>query len=375
MASGADPSRTANGEARTVRLGFVGAGFMGQQAHLRSYTVIPDCRVVALAEGRPELAKTVAARYGIERIYPDHAAMLEAEDLDGVIASVPFSQHASLAPQLYEGCRHLFTEKPLALGPETGRALAAASRAAGCVHMVGYHKRADPAVTWGVARLRRWRETGEAGKLRYVRVVMPAGDWVAGGRRGFIPSSETPSALAAEAPPAELDASTAAAYVSFVNYYIHQVNLLRLFLGEGYEVRHADPSGVVLVAESHSGVPAVLEMSPYRTATAWEEEVLVAFEHGYIRVGLAPPLARNQPGWVEALLDRPGGSALRERPVLPWTDAMLAEANHFVRVCRDEAAPLSSIEDAAEDLAVAYDYVTQHSLASRTEAGAARPRS
>lgn len=359
------------GETEPVRLGFVGAGFMGQRAHLRSYSVIPECRVVALAEGRPELARRVAARYGIERIYPSHRDMLESEQLDGVVASVPFSQHASLLPELYEACRHLFTEKPLAVGPETGRRLVELSRSAGCVHMVGYHKRADPAVAWAVERVQRWRESGEAGALRYVRILIPAGDWVAGGNRGYLSGSEPPAASTVEAPPAAFDSEGARSYVAFVNYYIHQVNLLRLLLGESYEVRHVDPSGVVLVAEGRSGVPGVIEMSPYRTATVWEEEALVAFDHGYLRVGLTPPLAQNQPGWVEAFLDPPGtGRSGRERPVLPHVDAMLAQANHFVRVCRDEVQPLSSIEDAAADLAVAYDAVS-YSLVSSSEAGPA----
>ncbi len=343
-----------------IRLGFVGAGFMGQLAHLRSYTTLPDCQVVALAEGRPELAQRVAARYGIERIYRDHRAMLEAERLDGVVAPVPFAQHASLLPDLYEGCGHIFTEKPVAVGPDTGQRLADAARSAGCVHMVGYHKRADPAVSWAIGQIGRWRGSGEAGKLRYVRIIMPAGDWIGGGNAGYLKSDEPPAKLAAEAPPAELGAEAGAAYVSFVNYYIHQVNLLRYLLGERYEVSHVDPSGVLLVAESQSGVPGLIEMSPYQTATAWEEEALVAFDHGYVRVALPPPLSRNRAGHVEAYLDRPGGTeARREIPALPYVDAMAAQAARFVAVCRDEIAPLCSVLEAAEDLTVAYDYIAK----------------
>ncbi len=43
-----------------------------------------------------------------------------------------------------------------------------------------------------------------------------------------------------------MDKPTYDAYITFVNYYIHQVNLMRHLLGEPYRVTYADPSGVLL---------------------------------------------------------------------------------------------------------------------------------
>ena len=59
-----------------VRIGFVGVGAMGQMAHLRNYVDLDDCEVVAIAELRAETARLVARRYGIEKVYPSHGAML-----------------------------------------------------------------------------------------------------------------------------------------------------------------------------------------------------------------------------------------------------------------------------------------------------------
>lgn len=39
-----------------------------------------------------------------------------------------------------------------------------------------------------------------------------------------------------------MDEATFRAYTDFVNYYIHQVNLLRFFLGENYRVTYAEPT-------------------------------------------------------------------------------------------------------------------------------------
>lgn len=42
-----------------VSIGFVGAGFMGQLAHLVNFTDISQCDVVALAERRVQLGRRV----------------------------------------------------------------------------------------------------------------------------------------------------------------------------------------------------------------------------------------------------------------------------------------------------------------------------
>ena len=64
----------------TLRIGFVGAGFMAQVAHLPSFARVTGCEIVALAERRPELGAGVARRFGIEAVYPDHRALLDEAD-------------------------------------------------------------------------------------------------------------------------------------------------------------------------------------------------------------------------------------------------------------------------------------------------------
>ena len=109
-------------------------------------STIDDCEVVALAEIRQDTAQLVAARYGIPHIYKDHEEMLAAEKLDGIVASQPFNRHALLLPEIYGKVKHVFTEKPLAVSVEAGEKLARLACDTGTVHMVGYHKRSDPAV-------------------------------------------------------------------------------------------------------------------------------------------------------------------------------------------------------------------------------------
>jgi len=342
----------------TVRIGFVGVGSMGQCAHLRNYATIPECEVVAIAELRSRTAQRVAERYGIGHVYDNHRAMLEQESLDGIVASQPFTRHGILLPELFEYGKPVFIEKPLASTVEAGTGILAALEQSNASMMVGYHKRSDPATMHAKAEIERLTESGELGNLTYVRILMPAGDWIAGGFTERIDEGDERPALASDPPPSDMDKEAFNSYRAFVNYYIHQVNLLRHLLGEPYRVTYADPSGVLFVGESNSGVPCTLEMTPYKTTVDWQESALIAFEKGYLRLDLPAPLALNRPGSVEIYRD-PGNGCTPERvaPQLPWVHAMRQQALNFLAVVRGAGSPPCDAHEALEDLKVAREYL------------------
>jgi predicted dehydrogenase len=338
-----------------LRIGFVGVGSMGQCAHLRNYaTLTGECDVVALAELRPELARRVAARYGVPKVYASASEMLAAGNLDAVVASQPFSRHGVLLPELLASGLPLFIEKPLASSVAVGEGLLAAAEASGSPVMVGYHKRSDPASEWLKAELVRLQESGEWGRLTYVRIAMPAGDWVAGGFDDLIRTDDPMPALVADPPDGEMTGEEFADYTTFVNYYIHQVNLLRFLLGEEYGMTYAEPSGVLLAGRSESGVPCAIEMSAYRTTLGWQESALVAFEHGWLRLDLPAPLVRNQAGTVTVFDAKTG---LSRSPQMPPEHAMLRQARNFVRFARGEAPAPCEAKEALRDLQLARDYL------------------
>lgn len=341
-----------------VRIGFVGVGNMGQAAHLRNYATLPDCDVVAIAEVRPALAARVAQRYGVPRLYPSAAEMLAHEHLDGIVAPQPYTRHGHLITPLYAAGLPLLTEKPLASSVAVGERMVAALRDGGSWHMVGYHKRSDPATMYARQEIERLRQSGEVGALRYVRIIMPDGDWIAGGFNDLIRSDEAVPLISDDPPDPEMDAATFTAYSAFVNYYIHQVNLMRYLLGEPYRVTYADPSGVLLAVQSENGVAGTIEMAPYRTTLGWHEAALVAFEHGYVKLELPPPLAHNRAGHVEVLRDPGHGvSPQTAVPVLPPIHAMRQQASNFLAAIRGERPAPCEAAEALEDLRVARDYL------------------
>jgi len=347
---------------KRIKVGFIGAGNMGQAAHLRNYIGLSaECEVVALAELRGDLRKEVAARYGIARTYESGAQLLEAEQLDAVVAAQPFWRHGVLLPELAKAKLPLFSEKPLAASVQTGEKIVKSLEENGTWLMLGYHKRSDLATEYAKKEIAALKQSEELGKLRYIRITMPPGDWVAGGFNDLVEGSGNREALKnleSDPVPPDMEASVYAEYGAFVNYYIHQVNLLRFLLGESYKVSYADPAKVLLVAHSLSGIPCTIEMQPYSTTLDWQETALVAFDKGYVKVTLPSPLAYNRPGQVEIFKDSNNGEAPRLiQPQLPWVHAMRNQALNFIKAVRGEAPAPCLAPEALEDLKIAREYI------------------
>lgn len=331
---------------------------MGQAAHLRNYAGLAECEVVAIAEIKQNTAKKVAARYGIPKVYASHEELLANEKLDGIVASQPFKRHGTLVPELAKVGIPIFTEKPIAGSIAMGEKILAALKAHKTWLMVGYHKRSDPATEHAKAEIVRLQQSGELGKMRYVRLVMPPGDWIASGYNDNIGADDPNPILEWDPAPEDIPAAHHDAYWAFVNYYIHQVNLLRHLLGEPYSVSYADPSKVLFVGHSASGVACTIEMASYSTTIDWQESALVCFEKGWVKLELPAPLAYNRPGRVEIFKD-PGNGVPPQLtiPTFPWLHAMRNQASNFLKAIKGEIKPPCDATEALEDLKIAKQYL------------------
>jgi len=345
---------------RTVRIGMVGCGYMGQKAHLDNLMTIPGCRVVALAEGRSETAKLVARKYGIEQVYPDHRAMLADADVDAVVCVMHYALHHAVVPDILNAKKHLLTEKPIAVRPETGHRLADLAEANAVICQVGYMKRHVPASRAAAEVIEAWRASGCAGKMNYLRASMPPGNWTFG-IEGPVSAGDAPPAYehqAPESPPDWMDESTGHAYDAFVNYFIHQVNMIRYLLGGSFQCDYLDPTETVLAGRSDGGVPWVLEMTGYNLRDHWEEYYKVCFENGKLDLSVPAPMARQYPGDLK-IYHGPASESDRprwERPTLAPTWCMMAQARHFVACVREGRPTLAPAREAALDLEVAEQY-------------------
>ena len=192
--------------------------------------------------------------------------------------------------------------------------------------------------------------------MAYLRAAMPPGDWVYS-IEGPVSAGDAPppyEGQGMEPMPQWMDEKIGGIYNAFVNYYIHQVNLIRYLLGEDYHVKYADPAGATLMAVSDSGVPVSLEMQGYGLRNGWEETYRVLFGEAKIDLSVPSPMARQRSGDLEVFR----GNELQtvEQPLLRPEWAFLEQARHFVACVKGEAEPRVQPEEAVKDLEVAEEY-------------------
>ncbi len=95
-----------------MRLGLVGAGFMGG-VHLNAFAGIPEVEVVGVADARPDSAAAAAALAGA-RPYASYEELVAAEEVEVVDVCLPTSFHKDLAVKAARDGKHVILEKPIA---------------------------------------------------------------------------------------------------------------------------------------------------------------------------------------------------------------------------------------------------------------------
>jgi len=340
--------------AKKVKLGFIGVGHMGQLAHLQNYAqLMEQCEITTLCDVKINQATILAEKFGIPKATADYRELLADPEIDAVACIQSFENHVVLVPDVLRAGKHVITEKPLCVFPENGAKLVDIAKETGKIHMVGNHKRSDPATEYAMGVINKWKESGEMGKMTYVRLSMPPGNWRKDADMPFM-TNEPPGPVPPEPRPEGMDDTTRDKMIWFVNYYIHQVNLMRYLLGEDYKLTYADKH--FFSAISDSGVNCILEIEPFNTSVDWQEHALVCFEKGWVRIDLPAPLAMQIAGTVTIYEDRGWGSYARS-PMMPNVCAMRNQAKNFLLAVNGERPAPCISSEAVKDLQIAADYI------------------
>lgn len=124
-----------------VRLGVIGAGWIGAFHAETIATRIPGAQLAAVADPVPGAAERVAEPLGVEQTYADAAALLADTTIDGVVIASPAFTHTDLVVNAAEAGKAVFVEKPMALTLEDADRAIAAAASAGVPLQTGFNRR------------------------------------------------------------------------------------------------------------------------------------------------------------------------------------------------------------------------------------------
>ncbi len=266
----------------------------------------------------------------------------------------------TIARDLLRAGKNVFMEKPMAVSVAEAEEMLEAERAGGGRLMVAYMKRYDS----GNETAKRWldeiKASGELGDIFYARNHGFCGrNWTAGFDATFLTSDEPRPEPPALRGPEWMPADIFGKYISYLQQYAHNVNLLRWFLDAGDDVKVVsvdldEDAYIGTVNLRVGGVRAVIE-SGVSSHFGWDEHTQIYFRHGYVKVTCPPLLLRNSPAGVEVYKGDGIQQTIVPQPDDPYTFSYEREAQHFVK-CLQTGEPFRSTgQDTLTDVRVFED--------------------
>ena len=332
-----------------VRIGMIGAGMVGQLAHLANYVSTPGCRVTALAELRPELGHAAIEKFGVPKLYDSHIEMLAANDIDAAIVVTRRPATGPVVLDVLNAGKHVLSEKPMAHTIEQATRLVKAAADKKAIYSIGFMKRHDEGTAVAKKLFDELVASGELGRIILVRGWCFCGDFNMH-PDGFVMTGETrPDGLNLwPSAPEWLPAQYGEDYAWFLNVFVHDLNILRYFTGQEFKVRGVDLSrrnGRVAMFDA-GAYPVVLEMGE-QAGTDWNEGLEIQFEKGRLTIEFPSPLMENKSAAVT--LVRGKATTLIDTGA-SWSFRRQAAA--FVADIAAKRQPIASGEDSLKDVAL-----------------------
>jgi predicted dehydrogenase len=129
---------------KQVNIGLIGASWFADLWYLPVLQLHPNVKLQAICSRTESAAKTMAVKYGIERIYTNYKKMLEEEALDGVCIITPNHLHRDVALYSIQKGLHVMCEKPLALDSNEAKQMVSQAQMQNVVHAVNFTYRGHP---------------------------------------------------------------------------------------------------------------------------------------------------------------------------------------------------------------------------------------
>jgi len=145
-----------------MRFAVIGAGWAARNVHLPGFKTA-GAEVVAICDVNETPANTLAAKYGIPKVYTDWREMIEREKPDAVSVCLPNVLHREPTLFALSSGAHVLCEKPLATSVAEAREMFDAASKAGRTLMAGQSWRFDA----GSRAIRRVVDAGELGEIYY----------------------------------------------------------------------------------------------------------------------------------------------------------------------------------------------------------------
>ena len=138
----------------------LGVGDMGRRHAENLRRLVPEARLVAVADPAIERARQVAGELEIDHCFASLEQMLTLKEVESVVIAAPDKFHAAAISAAAAAGKDILCEKPIALSLAEAHSALEAVAKAGVRLQIGFMRRYDP----GYSAARRRVEAGEIGE-------------------------------------------------------------------------------------------------------------------------------------------------------------------------------------------------------------------
>jgi predicted dehydrogenase len=150
--------------ANEIGIGVIGTGF-ARKVQIPGFKSCEGARIVSVASGSIENARSTAAEFGIEHFTDDWRETVSHPDVDLVCITTPPDLHREMTLAACESGKHILCEKPMAMNVAEAEEMAAAAKNAGVLALIDHELRFLP----GRQRAYQMLRDGAIGKVRHAK--------------------------------------------------------------------------------------------------------------------------------------------------------------------------------------------------------------
>lgn len=148
----------------TVRYGLISTARIGFSAHVPAANDSLHSEIVAVSSRNLETARAAAQEHGIPLAFGSYQEMIESDEIDAVINTLPNSMHHEWTIKAAEAGKHILCEKPLSATMAEAREMKAAAEANDVVLVEAF----TPRWTQQSRTVRHLIAIGEIGEVTYL---------------------------------------------------------------------------------------------------------------------------------------------------------------------------------------------------------------
>lgn len=321
-------------------IGVLGVGEMGKRHAENLRRLVPEARLIAVADVAGTRARQVADELEIEHSFASLEEMLALRDIQSVLIATPDKFHAQAVRIAAAAGKDILCEKPLALTLDDAHAALKEVERAAVRLQIGFMRRYDPAYAAAFKKI----EAGEIGTPLIFKSV---------GRDKDEPSME--------------------AYQSgvngmvFYNNTIHDFDLARWVMNDEVTEVHAYTTVAIRpeVAKYNDVVASVVNMKFFRGGIGNVESYVQAV-YGYdVRTEIVGSKGSIFVGSLQQtpatfLTSQGSNQKLSDHFLTRFADAYLAEVRDFVHTILTDKAPKVTGDDGLKSLEIAVAAENSH---------------